>query len=71
VSRELGLRSAMIVPLCGNGGTLGALSLVQAESGRHYDQDDLSFAEDIARRAAVAVENARAYQDRPGLDQRT
>jgi GAF domain-containing protein len=66
VSRELGLRSALIVPLCGHSSTLGALSLVHAESGRTYNEDDLAFAEDIARRAAVAVENARAYEERFG-----
>jgi GAF domain-containing protein len=64
--RELGLGSALIVPLCGNGGNLGALSLVYAESGRRYTEDDLRFAEDMARRAAVAVEHARAYDDRGG-----
>ena len=66
VSRELGLRSALCVPLRGTTETLGALTLVAAESGRRYDQDDLAFAEDIARRAGVAVENARAFQRRAG-----
>jgi GAF domain-containing protein len=64
VTRELGLRSALCVPLRGTSDTLGALTLVAAESGRHYDQDDLAFAEDIARRAGVAVEHARAFQQR-------
>jgi GAF domain-containing protein/anti-sigma regulatory factor (Ser/Thr protein kinase) len=66
VSRQLGLRSALIVPLRGASGTLGALTLVAAESGRHYTDDDLAFAEDIARRAGVAVENARAFQEHAG-----
>lgn len=66
VSRELGLRSALIVPLRGAHETLGALTLVAAESGRHYTDDDLAFAEDIARRAGVAVENARAFGERNG-----
>ncbi len=66
VLRELGLRSALIVPLCGNAGNVGALSLVYAESGRHYTEDDLRFAEDMARRAAVAVEHARAFGSRSG-----
>jgi GAF domain-containing protein len=64
VSRELWLRSALVVPLCGAHETLGALTLVAAESGRHYTEDDLAFAEDIARRAGVAVENARAFGGR-------
>jgi serine phosphatase RsbU (regulator of sigma subunit)/anti-sigma regulatory factor (Ser/Thr protein kinase) len=58
---ELGLSSVLIVPLTARGRTLGALTLVHAESGRRYDQDDLRFAEDLARRAAVAVDNARLY----------
>ncbi|HSP37476.1 MAG TPA: GAF domain-containing protein [Frankiaceae bacterium] len=66
VSRELGLRSALVVPLRGAKSTLGALTLVAAESGRRYDEEDLAFAEDIARRAAVAVENARAFEHRAG-----
>jgi GAF domain-containing protein len=64
VSRELGLRSALVVPLRGARSTLGALTLVAAESGRRYDEDDVAFAEDIAHRAAVAVENARAFEHR-------
>src|SRR5262249_37952931 len=40
-----------------------ALSFVAGESGRHYGDDDLRFAEDVAGRAALAVENARAYDE--------
>jgi serine phosphatase RsbU (regulator of sigma subunit)/anti-sigma regulatory factor (Ser/Thr protein kinase) len=61
LARELGLSSILIVPLIARARTLGALTLVHAESGRSYDQDDLRFAEDLARRAAVAVDNARLY----------
>jgi signal transduction histidine kinase/ActR/RegA family two-component response regulator len=43
--------------------TLGAISFVSTdESGRHYDQVDLSLAEELGRRAALAVDNARLYQ---------
>jgi len=59
--REVGLRSAMLVPLRTATRTFGAMTLVQAESGRRFDADDLRFAEQIADRAAVAVENARLY----------
>jgi PAS domain S-box-containing protein len=55
---ELGLRSALIVPLSSHGRTLGAITFVHAESKRCYDEDDLAFAEDFARRAAMAIENA-------------
>jgi serine phosphatase RsbU (regulator of sigma subunit)/anti-sigma regulatory factor (Ser/Thr protein kinase) len=61
VFREVGFSSVLIVPLIARARTLGTLSLVYAESGRRYDEEDLRFAEDLARRAAVAVDNARLY----------
>ena len=48
----------MIVPLRGRLGTLGAMTFVYADSGRRYNESDLAFAEDFARRAAMAIENA-------------
>ncbi|MBX6342332.1 MAG: GAF domain-containing protein, partial [Thermomicrobiaceae bacterium] len=57
--RSTGFSSAMIVPLVARGRTIGALSFIAAESGRHYTEADLMFAEEVARRAALAVENAR------------
>ncbi|QSQ18935.1 response regulator [Pyxidicoccus parkwayensis] len=60
--RSLGLRSYVIVPLIAGGRVLGAMSLLHAESGRHYTEADVRFAEDLARRAALAVDNARLYQ---------
>jgi PAS domain S-box-containing protein len=58
----LGLRSSIVVPLKGAGGTvLGGLSLVSAESGRVYDEQDVSLACELAGRAGVAVENAQLY----------
>jgi PAS domain S-box-containing protein len=59
--RELGLVSAMTVPLRARERTLGALTLVAAESGRRFTSDDLAVAEDLARRAGLAVENAMLY----------
>ncbi|HEY7631289.1 MAG TPA: SpoIIE family protein phosphatase [Thermoleophilaceae bacterium] len=61
LARDLGLSSLIIVPLIARARTLGALTLVHAESGRTYDEEDLRFAEDLARRAAIAVDNARLY----------
>ena len=58
--RELGLESAMIVPLRSGRRVFGAVSFVYAASGRHYTEADLAFAEDFARRAAMAIENAHA-----------
>ncbi|MDQ1585094.1 MAG: hypothetical protein QOH80_459, partial [Actinomycetota bacterium] len=66
VIRELGLSSVLTVPLTGATGTFGAISLVATDSGRHYDEDDVAFASDLARRAAVAVENAEAFQRQTG-----
>jgi signal transduction histidine kinase len=51
----------MIVPLRTRDATLGALTLVTAESGRRYDETDLVIAEQLARQAAQAIENSRLY----------
>ena len=61
--RDLGFTSAMVVPLLARGRTLGAITLVSAESGRRYRRDDLALAEELARRAAYAVDNARLYAE--------
>ncbi|HET7272894.1 MAG TPA: PAS domain S-box protein [Rubrobacter sp.] len=61
--RALGLKSYMVVPLLARGRMLGAISLVAAESGRRYGEEDLELAEDLARRAALAVDNARLYEE--------
>src|SRR6185437_5348110 len=58
--RELKLRSAMIVPLRANERVIGAMTFIYAESGREYDEEDLDFAEDFARRAALVVERRKA-----------
>ena len=63
ILRELGLRSYMVVPLVARGRTLGAISLVSAESGRRYKDTDLALAQELARRAALAVDNARLYEE--------
>jgi PAS domain S-box-containing protein len=58
----LELRSAMIVPLSMGDEVLGAITFVMAESGRNYRGVDLSLAEELARRAAIAIDNARLYE---------
>jgi GAF domain-containing protein len=60
--RGAGLRSSMVVPLVAHGRTLGALSLIAAESGRRYGDADLQLARELARRAALAVDNARLHR---------
>jgi PAS domain S-box-containing protein len=62
--RAVGFRSVLIVPMRLGEQTLGALTLVSAESGRAFDEFDVSFAEEIAARAVVAIENARLYSER-------
>jgi len=61
--RGLGIRGGMTVPLRAAGRTLGALTLVSAESGRHFDDDDQQLAEELGRRAGLAVENARLFTE--------
>ena len=56
---ELGIRSMMIVPLVARDRALGAISFVSAESGRQYSSGDLEVAEELASRAALAIENSR------------
>jgi PAS domain S-box-containing protein len=63
VLRELGLRSSMCVPLVARGRALGAITFVSAERGRRYDESDLGVAQDLARRAATAVDNARLFRE--------
>ena len=62
ILRDLGLGSYLCVPLKGRVGTLGAITFV-AESARRYGPDDLRLAEDLASRAATAIENARLYAE--------
>jgi signal transduction histidine kinase len=59
--RSLGLTSYICVPLVVQGLAIGALSFVSAASGRRFTDSDLVFAQDVASRAALAVENSRAY----------
>jgi PAS domain S-box-containing protein len=62
ILRELRFESAMVVPLLGRERTLGAISFIFSESGRRYGEEDLAFAEEFARRAAMAIENALALK---------
>jgi PAS domain S-box-containing protein len=61
--RATGMRSAMIVPLRSRRTVLGALTFVWAESGRRYTQKDLGDAQELADRAAQAIDNARLYYE--------
>jgi signal transduction histidine kinase len=60
--KKLGVLSCMVIPIQIRGRTLGALSLVTAESSRLYGEPDLAVAEELGRRAGLAIENARLYE---------
>jgi PAS domain S-box-containing protein len=61
---EIGMRSAIIVPMTTRGRALGALSFVSGPSGRRFDERDVDLAQELARRCATAIDNARLYTDR-------
>ena len=55
--------SAVLVPLIARGRTLGVLTLSRFQGARQYDQDDVELAGEVARRAALALDNARLFSD--------
>ncbi len=63
VSRSLGIRSAIVVPLGARERVLGVLTLITSDSRRRYDDQDLALAMELGHRAAIAVENARLHAD--------
>ena len=56
--RSLSFRSALSVPLTSRGRVLGVITWVTGEHGRRFSEDDRSFGEDLALRAATALDNA-------------
>ena len=64
--RALGITSALLVPMIGRTGVVGALGLIYTDSGRHYDVADQAMAEDLGRRVAVGVENATEFRQQSG-----
>jgi PAS domain S-box-containing protein len=61
ILQGVGLRSCIIAPLQARGRVLGSISFVFAESERRYSPTDLALAKDLARQAAIAIDNARLY----------
>jgi PAS domain S-box-containing protein len=61
MARVLGVRSSIVAPLMGHRRVFGALTLAITDSGRRFTEEDLAIAEDLARRAALAIDNARLY----------
>ncbi len=62
-TRELGLKSSIVVPMIARGHPLGAISLFASHSVPAYGPEDLALAEDLTRRVAFAVENAHLHRE--------
>ena len=60
--RDLGLHSIIVVPMAARSQTVGALTLARSRADRSFDETSLAVARDLARRAAVAIDNARLYR---------
>jgi len=68
--RALGLASSMLVPLIARGRVLGTITFVSSSHEWLYGPDDLAFAEELGRRAAIAIDNARLYRDAQAAEAR-
>lgn len=64
--RRLDPQSSIVSPLRARGRTIGALTVVAAETARRYTQDDLAFVEEVAQLAALMIDNARLHRDEQG-----
>ena len=62
LARALELRSYIVVPLIARDVVLGALTLVASATHHRFDERDLALAQELARRAALAIDNARLYR---------
>jgi PAS domain S-box-containing protein len=60
--RKVGMRSILIVPLVARERSVGVLSLGRAEEGRPYGSRDVSVAEDLGRRCAMAIDSSLLYR---------
>jgi serine phosphatase RsbU (regulator of sigma subunit) len=65
--RSLGMRAALLAPMTSAGRSVGVLTLVNAESGRIFGEEDVTLARELARRAATGLENARLYIERSNI----
>jgi signal transduction histidine kinase len=61
-AREFASSTAILTPLFGRGESIGAVLILSTAPHRPYDQDDLDLAEELGRRTAIAIENARLYR---------
>ncbi|HSH90560.1 MAG TPA: ATP-binding protein, partial [Ramlibacter sp.] len=62
-TQTFGMRAHFILPLLARGRIIGVMAIIQAESGRDISEDDRSLTEELGRRAALALDNARLYAD--------
>lgn len=60
--RELGMTSLLTVPMRARGKIVGAITFIASDDSRPFRASDVSLAEDLAERCAVAIENARLYR---------
>ena len=63
IAKALAPRSYVTVPLLARGEVFGSISLVTAESGRIFGEDDLALAQELSRLAAIAIDNARLFAE--------
>jgi serine phosphatase RsbU (regulator of sigma subunit) len=62
ISRELAMHSALVVPIAGREQTLGVMTLIRTHDSPVYGRSDVVLAEEVGRRAGIAIENARLYR---------
>jgi GAF domain-containing protein/anti-sigma regulatory factor (Ser/Thr protein kinase) len=60
---KLAFRSVLVVPLTAHGRVFGTIAMARSQASRPYTQDELRLAEDLARRAALAIDNAKLYEE--------
>src|SRR4051812_22757491 len=63
LARELGVTSYMCVPLVARGATLGAVTVMSCTDNRRFGADDVALLRDVGHRAAIALDNARLFED--------
>ncbi|HYH08088.1 MAG TPA: ATP-binding protein [Thermoanaerobaculia bacterium] len=62
VIRQLGFRSWIVAPMTTGGRVIGTLTVVHGDSGRRHSEEDVPLIEELARRSAIALDNARLYE---------
>lgn len=62
LTKSIGFTSAIVVPILSHRQPVGAITLVTAETNRHYNEADLLMAKELATRASVAIQNSKLYK---------